>query len=88
MIEKCNFKSDVSGLKPYRNYEWECDFTHNRCPDEENCILFQLYKSNANHNFSEDGLIRIFCDYHGHMAIRKEDDNDKCPHCGKDVSKW
>lgn len=45
MIDKCNFKSDVSMLKPYRNYKWECDFTHNRCPDENNCILFQIYKS-------------------------------------------
>lgn len=32
--------------------------------------------------------VKILCDKHGYMALKKKDYNGKCPHCGKDVIKW
>jgi hypothetical protein len=47
MIEKCNFKSKI------RHHEAPgCDLTpyDNVCPGEENCILFQIYKTISKQN--------------------------------------
>lgn len=47
MIEKCNFKTNVTdGTKGCR-LTYENQFGNSRCVGEENCVLYQGYKNSA-----------------------------------------
>ena len=40
MIKECNFKIEWVGIKSPAT----CKLSHNDCPGEAKCILFQMYK--------------------------------------------
>ncbi len=35
-----------------------------------------------------DEFVKIMCEQHREMAVRKENDDGKCPHCGKKIIYW
>lgn len=87
MIEECNFKFVLD-----EEYT-ECELgLKKECSGENNCILYQIYKENyvvrETRTPVDDEFVRILCDYHGHMAVRKKEYDGKCPHCDRTVVKW
>lgn len=50
MIEECNFK-----YKPFVNDDSSyCQISESTCPEEKNCILYQIYNKLDELSYSED----------------------------------
>ena len=79
MIKECNFKTRLIKYPSAEKY-LGCDLTGGECKEEDNCILFQIYKSM---NFTDEEKKMSFVEYFKHREKQIKEEKKPLIRTGK-----